>query len=70
MLFLCNHYLKENWFLGALSAGMISTVINVILPLFLQKGMVPMSILILVLTLGACGRVGVMVAQFQIRNQG
>jgi hypothetical protein len=59
VLSLLSNHLKDNWFLGALIAGIISMAISVIIPLLFVKGLVLMSIITISLSLAACGRVGV-----------
>jgi uncharacterized membrane protein len=46
---------KENWFIGALVAGLISTALPIVLPLVFVKGLMLMSIVVIMLSLAACG---------------
>jgi hypothetical protein len=57
--------LSENWFLGNLFAGVLGAAISILLPRLFTKGLVLMSTIIIIMSLGACGELVYMVAQFK-----
>jgi hypothetical protein len=59
--------LKDDWFMGELLAGTLGAALSVILPLLFGTGLVPMSIIIILLSLAALW--GVSVSGSTVQNK-